>query len=201
MGWARLPPEIVIFVVSPFASRVADSARTVAMAGRLRSRVRIVLLRRDGCLKHNSPRAHASTSSTQVVRRMRSSCLRLVHRVLLSRRPRHLRLIAARNGCPMQHVEYLPAVPSRPPTDLQRFERWATFATATAAIAVGVTRRSIPGYCLAIAAAPLAYRGIAGEWPLIGHGPAGAGTREALAGDRGIHVRESIRLEKSLDEV
>ena len=59
----------------------------------------------------------------------------------------------------------------------------------------------MPGYCLAIAATPLAYRGIAGTWPLSGNGRAADDTRVALSGDRGVHVRESIRLERPVEEV
>ena len=56
--------------------------------------------------------------------------------------------------------------------------------------------------CIAMAATPLAYRGLAGSWPAFtGNRRADGDTREALHGPRGIHVRESIRLEKPLDEV
>jgi uncharacterized membrane protein len=72
--------------------------------------------------------------------------------------------------------------------------------TAAAAIAYGVSRRSVPGMCVAIAATPLAYRGIAGRWPAyIARGD--GDTRAALSGNRGIHVRESIRLEKPITDV
>ncbi len=55
---------------------------------------------------------------------------------------------------------------------------------------------------MAVAATPLAYRGLVGKWPRIGNGRLAHGdTRAALAGKRGLHVRESIRLEKPLDEV
>ena len=82
---------------------------------------------------------------------------------------------------------------------LGSFERWASLATATAVMAYGLSRRTVPGMCLAVAATPLAYRGLAGSWP---GGIGGQGdTRAALAGDRGIHVRESIRLERPVDEV
>jgi uncharacterized membrane protein len=84
---------------------------------------------------------------------------------------------------------------------LEDLERWASLAAATAAIAFGLSRRSVPGICLAVAAAPLAYRGLAGSWPGgNGHGQQGD-TRAALSGDRGIHVKESIRLERPIDEV
>ena len=78
-------------------------------------------------------------------------------------------------------------------------ERWGSLATATAAIAFGLSRRSVPGICLALAATPLAYRGLANRWPRRNgqHGD----TRAALSGERGIHVKESIRLEQPIDDV
>ncbi|MCA1559735.1 MAG: SRPBCC family protein [Acidobacteria bacterium] len=84
-------------------------------------------------------------------------------------------------------------------------ERWGTVATASALIAYGMSRRSVRGVCLAVAATPLAYRGLAGRWPpylssVIGPGH-GSDTRVALSGDRGIHVRESVRIERPLGEV
>lgn len=70
---------------------------------------------------------------------------------------------------------------------------------ASAVVAYGLSRRSMPGVALAVAAAPLAYRGITGEWPRLM--PAYDDTRVALSGDRGIHVRESIRLEVPVEAV
>ena len=84
-------------------------------------------------------------------------------------------------------------------------ERWGTLAGAALLMTYGVTRRSIPGLCLAAAAVPLAYRGLSGRWP-----PVIAGTtprdnadrvRRMLAGDGGIKVREAIRLARPLAEV
>jgi len=77
-------------------------------------------------------------------------------------------------------------------------ERWAGVAMATAVVAYGLSRRSLTGVALAAAAAPLAYRGVTGGWPVIN---GAADTRAALSGDRGIHVREAIRLEMPLDAV
>ena len=76
-------------------------------------------------------------------------------------------------------------------------ERWAGVAMATAVVAYGLSRRSLPGVALAAAAAPLAYRGVTGAWP--GFPAARSDTRIALAGHRGIHVREAIRLEVPLE--
>jgi uncharacterized membrane protein len=84
-------------------------------------------------------------------------------------------------------------------------ERWGTATTAAALMAYGISRRSVPGLFLAVAAIPLAYRGFVGRWPpylssLVPNGDH-ADTRAALSGDRGIHVREAIRVEKPLAEV
>jgi uncharacterized membrane protein len=81
-------------------------------------------------------------------------------------------------------------------SDVRELERWASLAAATAVIAFGVTRRSAPGVALAMAAAPLAYKGLVGRWPFEN-----GDTRAALAGDRGIHVRESVRIERPVSEL
>jgi uncharacterized membrane protein len=78
-------------------------------------------------------------------------------------------------------------------------ERWAGVAMATAVVAYGLSRRSLSGAALAAAAAPLAYRGVTGAWPGFSNGA--SDTRVALAGGRGIHVREAIRFEVPLEVV
>jgi uncharacterized membrane protein len=84
-------------------------------------------------------------------------------------------------------------------SDPHELERWAGVAMATAAIAYGLSRRSLSGAAIAAAAAPLAYRGVTGAWPGFPNGA--ADTRVALGGGRGIHVREAIRLEVPLEVV
>ena len=82
---------------------------------------------------------------------------------------------------------------------VRELERWASLAAASAVIAYGFSRRTMPGVCLAAAAAPIAYRGIVGNWPFTnGHAD---DTRSALAGGKGIHVREAIRLEVPVAQV
>ena len=84
-------------------------------------------------------------------------------------------------------------------------ERWGSASTAVVLATYGLSRRSVPGVFLAAAAIPFAYRGVAGRWPshrtlrraAIDEGD----TRTALAGRRGLHVRESIRLEEPLARV
>ena len=80
-------------------------------------------------------------------------------------------------------------------------ERWVTLATAAALMTYGFSRRTFPGMCLAVAAAPLAFKGVSGSWPLGNGAFTSDDTRVALSGNRGIHVRESIRLEKPIAEV
>ena len=63
----------------------------------------------------------------------------------------------------------------------------------------GATRRDRIGLCAAVASTPLLYRGLTGEWP-IANGRT-TDTRRARAGDRGLQVRESIRLEVPIEEV
>jgi len=80
-------------------------------------------------------------------------------------------------------------------------ENWLALGAGTFLLAAGVLRRSAIGACLAVSSAPLLYRGITGRWPEVLNGPPAAnGTRAALAGDRGVHVRESVRLEVPVAE-
>jgi uncharacterized membrane protein len=84
-----------------------------------------------------------------------------------------------------------------PLSEIREFERWASLAAATAVMAYGFSRRSVPAVALAAAAAtPFAYRTLSGKWPFEN-----GSTRTALSGDRGIHVREAVRLEKPISEV
>jgi len=87
----------------------------------------------------------------------------------------------------------------RQTTQTHEIERWTGVAMATAVVAFGLSRRSLPGVAIAATAAPLAYRGITGAWPGFVNGA--ADTRVALGGHRGTHVREAIRLEVPLDVV
>ena len=67
---------------------------------------------------------------------------------------------------------------------------------------VGASRRSMAGALLAMSSAPLLYRGITGHWPALPNGLTPSdNTKAALAGTRGVHVRESIRLEVPLADV
>jgi uncharacterized membrane protein len=69
---------------------------------------------------------------------------------------------------------------------------------ASRLLLVGASRRSAVGACLAVSSAPLLYRGVTGRWPDVLQPDS---TRTALGGDRGVHVRESIRLEVPVADV
>jgi uncharacterized membrane protein len=84
-----------------------------------------------------------------------------------------------------------------PIREIRQVERWASAAAATALLAYGFNRKSGSGAALAVAAAtPLVYTAVAGRWPF-----ANGDTRKALGGDRGIHVRESVRIERPVHEI
>jgi uncharacterized membrane protein len=70
-------------------------------------------------------------------------------------------------------------------------------------LSVGAFRRHSPvGVGLALSAAPLLYRGFTGRWPELLNGDRNhPSTKDALRGDRGVHVRESIRLERPVADV
>jgi uncharacterized membrane protein len=81
-------------------------------------------------------------------------------------------------------------------------ERTTAFAIAAVLLTYGLGRRSVPGLCMAATAAPFAYRGLTGRWPRL-FGPFGSAddARVVPSGDRGVHLREAIRLETPLAEV
>jgi len=81
-------------------------------------------------------------------------------------------------------------------------ENCLALGTGALLLIVGASRRSLIGACLAASSAPLLYRGITGRWPDVRNGhlqPDSA--RAALAGARGVHVRESVRLELPVADV
>jgi uncharacterized membrane protein len=80
-------------------------------------------------------------------------------------------------------------------------ENWLALAASTTLLLVGASRRSTAGACLVVASAPLLYRGITGRWPGLNGFAEPNSTRSALGGDRGVHVRESIRLEAPVGDI
>ena len=91
---------------------------------------------------------------------------------------------------------------THPSVSLQDAESWLALGAGAVLLLAGASRRSPAGAWLAVSSVPLFYRGVTGHWPigldrLIGDGD----TRTALAGRRGVHVRESVRLEVPVAEV
>lgn len=92
-----------------------------------------------------------------------------------------------------------------PEITLQQLERVASLTLAGGLLLYGISRRSAVGLGLAVAAAPLVYRGAMGQWPAMpsdSRGPRDRrDTRDQLAGERGVVVHEAVRLETPLDQV
>ena len=87
-------------------------------------------------------------------------------------------------------------------TSLRDAENWLALGSGALLLLVGASRRSAVGALLAVSSAPLLYRGITGHWPAVLNGLTQPdNTKTALGGERGVHVRESIRLEVPLADV
>jgi uncharacterized membrane protein len=82
---------------------------------------------------------------------------------------------------------------------ISHLRSWAALGIGAGLLAVSARRHPVARLCLAAAAAPLLYRGMAGRWPRL-ISPSDD-TRIALAGRRGIHVRDAVRLERPIAEV
>jgi len=86
-------------------------------------------------------------------------------------------------------------------TSLSDAETLLALGTGALLLLVGASRRSAVGAIVAVSSAPLLYRGITGHWPSVLNGLSEPdNTKAALGGTRGMHVRESIRLEVPLAE-
>lgn len=84
---------------------------------------------------------------------------------------------------------------------LADLETHAALGAGVVLLVGGMWRRSLVGVCMAATAAPLLYRGATGHWPPGVARLFPTDTRLALGGERGVHVRESIRLEVPVDVV
>ena len=81
-------------------------------------------------------------------------------------------------------------------------ENWLALGAGALLFLAGASRRSATGACVAASSVPLLYRGVTGHWPpgLDGYLDR-SNTRTALGGRRGVHVRESVRVERSVPDV
>lgn len=87
----------------------------------------------------------------------------------------------------------------QPSPTLSDAESWLALGAGALLLLAGASRRSAVGGCLVVSSAPLLYRAITGRWPLFDG--ADDDTRTALSGNRGVHVRESVRLEVPVPDV
>jgi uncharacterized membrane protein len=91
--------------------------------------------------------------------------------------------------------------------NVSRIERWGSVAGGALLLAYGIKQwrsGSSPWLNMSAAALPLLYRGITGHCPVyaaMGVSTASRSTRVALAGRKGITVRESIRIHRPVDEL
>lgn len=76
---------------------------------------------------------------------------------------------------------------------------WLALGAGALLLLVGASRRSGLGAFMAASSVPLLYRGVTGRWPESLCVP--DDTQAALGGSRGVHVRESTRLEVPVAEV
>jgi uncharacterized membrane protein len=88
---------------------------------------------------------------------------------------------------------------------LSQLQSWAALGAGAALLVYGARHRSLAGLGLTIAGTPFLYRGLKGRWPELANRAEGRHdsdeTRAYLAGDRGIHVRDAVQLEKPVAEV
>jgi uncharacterized membrane protein len=85
-------------------------------------------------------------------------------------------------------------------------ERWASVAAGAGLAVYGVSRRSAGGWLMAGLGALLVQRGVSGHchtYDALGLNTAGTGTdtRQALSGDRGVNVAQSVIINRPVEEL
>jgi uncharacterized membrane protein len=89
-----------------------------------------------------------------------------------------------------------------PFTSVSNANNLIAVGTGAALLAYGAMRRSPAAAWIAAASVPFLYRGFVGHWPEPWRALAPNGdTKTALSGDRGVHVREAVRLELPIHQV
>lgn len=91
----------------------------------------------------------------------------------------------------------VPVITSHQPhLSLATVERRAAFGAGAVLVLFGAKRGRVAGLGMLLASAPFFYRAATGRWPGALAPPwASDDSKVALAGNRGVHVRESVRLE------
>lgn len=90
--------------------------------------------------------------------------------------------------------------------NISEVERWASMAGGIGLAAYGISRRRPAGWILAGLGAMLFRRGLSGHchtYEMLGLNTAGTGedTRRALGGSAGVHVDESVTINKPISEL
>jgi uncharacterized membrane protein len=90
----------------------------------------------------------------------------------------------------------------QPHPSIAELETWVTLGSGALLLLYGGTKRLPAAVSLAVASAPLLYRGFTGQWPpFLPALERSDDTKAALGGDRGLHVREAVRLEVPIADV
>lgn len=87
-----------------------------------------------------------------------------------------------------------------PTVTLRDVDKVAALAAGGLALLMAASRRPAVAAGLAVTSGALLYRGVTGRWPGRASSQPPYDTRTALGGGRGVHVHESIRLERTVDE-
>jgi uncharacterized membrane protein len=83
-------------------------------------------------------------------------------------------------------------------------ERWMSAIAGTGLVLAGLARRDRAGALAAIAGGALLYRGSSGHCPVnsaIGRNSATENTQAALGGSGGVHVKDSVTIGRSVEEL
>jgi uncharacterized membrane protein len=95
---------------------------------------------------------------------------------------------------------------ARSDRNISEAERWASMAGGLGLVAYGISRRRPSGWMVAGLGAMLFRRGMSGHchtYEMLGLNSAGTGadTRRALGGGSGVHVDESVTIDKPISEL
>lgn len=89
-------------------------------------------------------------------------------------------------------------------TNVGGVERWASLAMGAGLVLGGLAKRDRAGAVAALAGGALLFRGASGHCPVnarIGRNTASENTRIALTGNRGVHVKQAITIDKPIAEM
>ncbi len=128
---------------------------------------------------------------------------RIISAGLLNVNPLVLNPGHAHGGTGVAFLATVPVITSHQShLSLATAERRAAFGAGAVLFLFGAKRGRVAGLGLLVASAPFFYRAATGRWPGVLAPPwASDDPKVALAGNRGVHVRESVRLELPIADV